>query len=937
MEDAKRTLTTERVHTDWSRRFLQQFRALFWKNVLVSWRNWKATLVRLAAPFIFLLLVWLIDKALQANERATEDTKIRRHPEAEAVTDIPRCEEDLYIRGNCLSFLYSVTASDDVSHDEAVKTIHTIVEFVRTRNDPPIPLDRVRYFDNRSEINRWFLNNPERALGAVHFYVSNDMKWIDFTLQTNSTVKYFKNDFQDANFFFQIPLQNAIQRAVAVHQLNKTKKITSEDEIEWSVSYKDWPHPAFVTNSVAGALLGPFLFAANMFGVVTQMNAMVSEKQSGMKQALRTMGMLDSAYWASWAVWEICLNLFTSLLNIAFGCIFQFKFFLENSFLLIFLLLFLFQLSMVGIGFTFSALINKVVVATMFGFVIFVLGWMTYTTITFDIPYSSEYFDKLMPLTVIFTMLPWNVFMKAVIDLTSATSNSENNGLSFSQRFSYCQDEDGDESCEVEAANSDDYIDCSCVMPVGHILWILLVLFLGYVMLAAYIEKVIPNEYGVHLHPFYLFDPRYWGYKAEVLKRNLFKMQQTNDVTREIDEDVQQEIKHMQESMDAEGQPVTQGRAMELFGLQKRFGNKFFAIKGNWFSIDEGELFCLLGPNGAGKTTTINCLTGVLPPNGGAAFLYGSSITEPGGMDKIRSMMGVCPQFDVLWRSLTAMEHLWIFGLVKGIPIEHVENEASTLLDKVALTYAAGQRAGTYSGGMKRRLSVAIALLGDPKIVFLDEPTTGMDPISRRYVWDIIEAAKPGRAIVLTTHSMEEADILGDRICIMARGNVRAIGSSIRLKQRFGAGYAISVSTRNDSTSSQIQEKDGAAKIKAFFAKALTLQPREENRAYITYLIPREKESVLPDFLERLEKDQDELGIGDIHLSLTTLEEVFLNIARSAEIEALRAGGVSVMHIPFTDGSTVSQQFCFSGLVKRIPCRSRSKSVKRSLCIRSQM
>jgi ABC-type multidrug transport system ATPase subunit len=92
---------------------------------------------------------------------------------------------------------------------------------------------------------------------------------------------------------------------------------------------------------------------------------------------------------------------------------------------------------------------------------------------------------------------------------------------------------------------------------------------------------------------------------------------------------------------------------------------------------------------------------------------------------------------------------------------------------------------------MKRRLSVAMALLGDPKIVYLDEPTTGMDPISRRYVWDIIEAAKKGRAIILTTHSMEEADILGDRVAIMARGNIRALGTSIRLKQRFGAGYQV--------------------------------------------------------------------------------------------------------------------------------------------------
>lgn len=125
--------------------------------------------------------------------------------------------------------------------------------------------------------------------------------------------------------------------------------------------------------------------------------------------------------------------------------------------------------------------------------------------------------------------------------------------------------------------------------------------------------------------------------------------------------------------------------------------------------------------------------------------------------------------------------------------LDNLQSELQVVLClvQVNLTYAAQQRAGSFSGGMKRRLSVACALLGDPKLVFLDEPTTGMDPVSRRQVWDIIERAKQGRAIILTTHSMEEADILGDRIAIMARGNLRCLGTSLRLKQKFGAGYQV--------------------------------------------------------------------------------------------------------------------------------------------------
>jgi ABC-type multidrug transport system ATPase subunit len=127
--------------------------------------------------------------------------------------------------------------------------------------------------------------------------------------------------------------------------------------------------------------------------------------------------------------------------------------------------------------------------------------------------------------------------------------------------------------------------------------------------------------------------------------------------------------------------------AAELFGLRKVFPGKakclkrkpasdFWAIKGSWLGIEESQLFCLLGPNGAGKTTTINCLTGVLPITGGDAFIYGESISSEGGLDRIRSLMGVCPQFDVLWGELTGMEHLIIYGHVKGVPFSQVRGQA---------------------------------------------------------------------------------------------------------------------------------------------------------------------------------------------------------------------------------------------------------------------
>lgn len=131
-----------------------------------------------------------------------------------------------------------------------------------------------------------------------------------------------------------------------------------------------------------------------------------------------------------------------------------------------------------------------------------------------------------------------------------------------------------------------------------------------------------------------------------------------------MDQDVAEEQQRLKEHLRPGGNIVSSGDAVEVLGLQKKFGN-FWSIKDSWFSIKEGQLFCLLGPNGAGKTTTINCLTGVLPPSGGDALICGESITQAGGMNRIRSLMGVCPQFDVLWDELTGREHLEIFGHIK--------------------------------------------------------------------------------------------------------------------------------------------------------------------------------------------------------------------------------------------------------------------------------
>jgi ABC-type multidrug transport system ATPase subunit len=195
----------------------------------------------------------------------------------------------------------------------------------------------------------------------------------------------------------------------------------------------------------------------------------------------------------------------------------------------------------------------------------------------------------------------------------------------------------------------------------------------------------------------------------------------------------------------------------------------------------------MLGPNGAGKTTTINMLTGFTTPTRGTATVEGFSILAH--MRQIYSIMGVCPQHDILYDTLSPREHLTFYGVLKNLGKEELSDAIEGALRNVDLLDVIDTPAGTFSGGMKRRLSVAIALIGRPLVCYLDEPSTGLDPANRRLLWDSIKRAKASRTILLTTHSMQEAEGLCDRLSIFVDGQAKCIGAPKSLTMRFGAVY----------------------------------------------------------------------------------------------------------------------------------------------------
>jgi len=239
------------------------------------------------------------------------------------------------------------------------------------------------------------------------------------------------------------------------------------------------------------------------------------------------------------------------------------------------------------------------------------------------------------------------------------------------------------------------------------------------------------------------------------------------------------------------------GFAIQTFGISRKFGN-LVAVDGINLSVKEGELFSLLGPNGAGKTVTIKMLCCLLRPSSGTATIMGHDIQKD--PMAVKKAIDVSPQETAIAEHLNALENLSLIGGIHGLEKEEVKKRSKELLEMMGLTNRAKEQVRKYSGGMKRRLSIVMALVSNPQVLFLDEPTLGLDPQSRRGIWEHIAELKGKKTIVLTTHYLEEADALADRIAIMDEGKIMALGTPRELKGNISDMQVMVVKAKNLTT-----------------------------------------------------------------------------------------------------------------------------------------
>ncbi len=226
--------------------------------------------------------------------------------------------------------------------------------------------------------------------------------------------------------------------------------------------------------------------------------------------------------------------------------------------------------------------------------------------------------------------------------------------------------------------------------------------------------------------------------------------------------------------------------ALKIDGLKKTFGKKgelIRAVDGVSLTVEEGEIFGLLGMNGAGKSTTIKMCTGLIAPDDGRVEVFGKDIVKD---PSAKAELNVSPQETAVAPLLTVRENLVFMARIYGADKEEAAKKADGIMERLKLTDRAKTRAGKLSGGLMRRLSIGMAIITEPRLVFLDEPTLGLDVVSRRELWRYIREISASSAIILTTHYLEEAEALCDRIAVMAHGKIAAMGTADELKQISG-------------------------------------------------------------------------------------------------------------------------------------------------------
>uniref|UniRef100_A0A8C6UEZ0 ABC transporter domain-containing protein n=1 Tax=Neogobius melanostomus TaxID=47308 RepID=A0A8C6UEZ0_9GOBI len=661
-------------------------------------------------------------------------------------------------------------------------------------------------------------------------------------------------------------LQDMIDHAIIRIHTSKTQPL--------GVYAQQMPFPCYVEDEFLRSLtrsLPMFMTLAWVYSVAMIVKSIVAEKEARLKETIRIMGLRSSIYWLSWGVSSFLPLAFSSLLLaliMKYGKVLQYS---DPSVIFVFLLVFC--LSTIAQCFFISVFFSKANLAAACGGLI--------------------YFVLYLPHVLCYA---WREVMSFNLKILASLLSCVAFGYGCENFSKYEEQGIGIQWTNIaispEEGESYTFIVSILMMLLDALL---------YWLLTWYIENVFPGQYGIPKPCYFPFTASYWCGRNAVSASDPDLIKDSCEHNGKVSCDFNFHLpvfvtfllrsigsvrfkEHLMPYINTcylspeylEKPPPNVKAGVSVRNLVKIYKTgKKLAVDGLSVDFYENQITSFLGHNGAGKTTTMSILTGLFPPTSGSALINGYDIHSD--MDTIRKYLGMCPQHNVLFSELTVEEHIYFYARLKGCSKEEVKEEMEQMIKDVGLPHKRKDMAKNLSGGMQRKLSVAIAFVGGSKIVILDEPTAGVDPYARRGIWELLLKYKEGRTIILSTHHMDEADILGDRIAIISHGKMRCCGSSLFLKKQFGSGYYLTlVRALSMHISCAVCLADLTAVsqlVQRHVPEAVFLESIGQE---ITYILPYAgaRNGTFGLLFQQLDSALADLGLTSYGISDTTLEEV---------------------------------------------------------------
>ncbi|XP_061768543.1 phospholipid-transporting ATPase ABCA1-like isoform X2 [Nerophis ophidion] len=643
------------------------------------------------------------------------------------------------------------------------------------------------------------------------------------------------------------------------------------------VFLQQMPYPCYVDDTFIrgiGGVLPMFLVLAFMYTTCMTIKGLVLEKELRLKEVLRVVGVRNSALWLARFTENIVLLAVPCALisvMVKYGKVLQYS---DPTVIFVFLLVFC--LATITQCFFISVFFSKANLAAACGGLI--------------------YFVLYLPHVLCYA---WRDVLSFWVKVAASLLSCVAFGFGCENFSKYEEQGIGIQWYNVGQSPEDGERYTFIVSIVMMLLDAAL-----YWTLTWYIENVFPGQYGIPKVWYFPFTASYWCGRTTLAS---------------IKDDLRKEVNLNNEYLEKADPTLKAGVSVRNLVKIYKTGKKL-AVDGLSVDFYENHITSFLGHNGAGKTTTMSILTGLFPPTSGTALINGYDIHTD--VDSIRKYLGMCPQHNVLYNELTVEEHIYFYARLKGRSAAEVKVEMDQMITDVGLQHKRKDLSKNLSGGMQRKLSVAIAFVGGSKIVILDEPTAGVDPYARRGIWELLLKYKPGRTIILSTHHMDEADILGDRIAIISHGKMRCCGSSLFLKKCFGSGYYLTLvrgapgkmsaqrggtlhgqakkeqehASKQCSTEGNIRSQTmNSSEPSDLTALGQLVRRHVSNGMFlecigqeITYILPYvgAQDGSFARLFHELDLAMADLGLTSYGISDTTLEEIFLKVAEDTGVDA---------------------------------------------------